>query len=250
MQPADMCAIAVMAKAPRAGQVKTRLCPPLTPEAATRMSAAFLRDITTNLALAGREVPIHGFVAYAPAGMEARFDGMLAPGTRLVLADGASMAPGVTGFGRCLLQAVQQLFARGYGFACVLNADSPTLPTSVLVELARRLAAPGDRCVLGAAEDGGYYALGVKQVHAGLFADIDWSTGRVAEQTRERARGLRLDLVELPVWYDVDDRAALDRLVSELSGARRSDGRVPYAAPATAACVRALDLPALLAAVV
>lgn len=248
MQPADMCAIAVMAKAPRAGQVKTRLCPPLTPEMATRMSAAFLRDITTNLSLAGREVPIHGFVAYAPAGMAARFDGMLAPGTRLVLADGSGVAPSVTGFGRCLLQAAERLFAQGYGSACVLNADSPTLPTSVLVELARLLAAPGDRCVLGAAEDGGYYALGMKQAHARLFADIDWSTARVAEQTRERARDLRLDLIELPVWYDVDDRVALERLLAELSGARRDDGRVPYAAPATAACVRALDVPGLLAA--
>ena len=48
------CAIAVMAKAPQAGRSKTRLCPPLLPEQAAALSAAFLRDTTENLAVAAR----------------------------------------------------------------------------------------------------------------------------------------------------------------------------------------------------
>ena len=50
------CAIGVMAKAPRPGFAKTRLCPPLRAEQAAALSAAFLRDITENIALAARQL--------------------------------------------------------------------------------------------------------------------------------------------------------------------------------------------------
>jgi len=69
-----VCAIAVMAKAPVAGRNKTRLHPAVSPEAATRLHAAFLRDITATIRHAGECTPIEGFVAYAPAGSEALFD--------------------------------------------------------------------------------------------------------------------------------------------------------------------------------
>jgi uncharacterized protein len=219
------CAIGVMAKAPRPGFCKTRLCPPLQPDQAAALSAAFLRDITENIALAAREAAITGYIAYAPEGTEALFDGHLASGTRLLLADGSPlMPPDVEGFGRCLLHAVLAMLARDHGSAVVLNSDSPTLPTALLVRTARALAAPGDRIVLGPADDGGYYLLGMKAAHAHLFANIVWSTDTVAETTRLRAGELGLEVVELPSWYDVDDHEALNRLVAETSG---------YAAPFT-----------------
>lgn len=236
---AGHCAIAVMAKAPRPGQVKTRLSPVLQPHEASEMSAAFLRDVTANIALASQEAAISGWIAYAPAGSERLFEGMLEPGTRLVLADGAiEPPPGVQGFGLCLLHAGQSLLDGGADAVCLLNSDSPTLPTALLVEAARLLAAPGDRVVLGPAEDGGYYLLGFKHLHAGLFAEIAWSTELVAAQTRERAAGLGLELVELAAWYDVDDPAALRRLVKGGSGGNL----LPYSAPATTALVTRLGL--------
>jgi rSAM/selenodomain-associated transferase 1 len=243
------CAIAVMAKAPRPGQVKTRLVPPLTPAAAASLSASFLRDITENIALAAREAAIHGYVAYAPAGFEAGFAGMLAAGTRLVLADGAGVrAERVEGFGRSLLHAAQALFAAGHDAVCLLNSDSPTLPTRLLVDAAAALAAPGGRVVLGPAEDGGYYMIGMKAPHAPLFGDIAWSTESVAAATRERARELGLPVVELEAWYDVDDAASLRRLCRELSSGQRSGGLSPYDAPATADCLARLGIFDLLAA--
>jgi len=226
------CAIAIMAKAPQPGRSKTRLIPRVSPRQAAALSAAFLRDVSGNVAAAARDAPIKGFVAYAPAGGADLFDGMLAPGTGLLLADGTiACPPGVLGFGRCLLHATQALLADGHASVCVLNADSPTLPTDYLRQSANVLAAPGDRVVLGPAEDGGYYLLGMKQAHAGLFADIDWSTERVFDQTCARAASLGLELVLLPPWYDVDEPASLDRLRTELA-----DGGAAgiYAAPATA----------------
>lgn len=243
------CAIAVMAKAPVPGQVKTRLMPPLTAAMAAALSAGFLRDITENIALAAREAPIDGYVAYAPAGCEEVFDGMLAPGTGLVLADGAAVsAPRVAGFGRCLLHAAQSLFEKGYDAVCLLNSDSPTLPTALLSQAAAALAEDSDRIVLGAAEDGGYYVLGIKAPHRHLFEAVTWSTSAVAGETRERARALGLPVVELEPWYDVDDRMSLDRLCRHLSDGRRVNGLAPFRAAATQDCIKRLGLQELLPA--
>jgi rSAM/selenodomain-associated transferase 1 len=210
------CAIGVMAKAPRAGRSKTRLCPPLSHDQAARLSAAFLRDTTANLAEAAGLAPIVPYAAYAPCGTEALLQAHLADGTALILADGSpDMPPGVDGFGRCLMHAIQGMLAQGHRAACVLNSDSPTLPIGRLVQAADYLLAPGDRVVMGPADDGGYYLLGLKTAHASLFAGIDWSTPRVAEQTRQRAREAGLQLVELDSWYDVDDVRSLHRLLTE-----------------------------------
>ncbi len=243
MDRQQCCAIGVMAKAPQAGRSKTRLCPPLLPEQAAALSAAFLRDVTENIALAARFAPIHGFAAYAPAGSEAAFDGCLAERIGLVLADGSPPMPdAVQGFGRCLLHAVQAMLGLGFGAACVLNSDSPTLPTALLMQAARALLAPGDRVVLGPAEDGGYYLLGVKAANAHLFADIAWSTDTVAEATRERAATLGLAVMVLATWYDVDDRAALGRLLAETAGEAEAGGLQPYKAETTAAVLNQLRL--------
>ncbi len=228
-----------MAKAPRPGFCKTRLTPLLSPEQACELSRAFLHDITTNLFAAARQAPITPFVAYAPAGDEALFDAILAPGTRLVLANGAGDMPeGVAGFGRCLLQSVRALLADGFTSVCVLNADSPTLPTAYLVQAACLLEEGAAGAVMGPAEDGGYYLLGMRSAHAGLFEDISWSTDMVAGQTRARARSAGLALAELPAWYDVDDAAALRRLLADTD----TPGGLAYSAPATTSCVGRLGL--------
>jgi uncharacterized protein len=240
MKRQGICAMGVMAKAPQPGRAKTRLCPPLRPEQAAQLSAAFLRDITENIALAAGVAPIRGCIAYAPMGSEHWFDGHLAEGTGFVLADGSPVMPdNVQGFGRCLLHAVQAMLGSGYGAACVVNSDSPTLPTEFLVRAAQALLEPGERVVLGPADDGGYYLLGMKRAYAHLFADIAWSTGEVAAATRDRARSLGLDVVMLPVWYDVDDAASLSRLKVELAGV--VERIQPYNATATRAYVERIE---------
>ena len=234
--PAQTCAIAVIAKAPRPGHVKTRLQGVLNPEEAASLGTAFLKDTLANLVRAGRDIPIAPFIAYAPAGQEARFDGLLSPGAELVLADGANgEAPGVTGFGRVLLDATRTLLARGYGAVCVLGADSPTLPTGQLVRAAQVLLRHEADAVLGPADDGGYYLLGLTQPHPEPFANITWSTDSVANQTRAQIARAGLRLAELQTWHDIDDPPALARLVSELEGGR-------HPAAHTAAIAAALNL--------
>lgn len=237
-----ICAVAVMAKAPRPGHVKTRLHGLLTPEEASQLGAAFLSDATANVGAAARIAPVHGYVAYAPAGEAGRLDGLLAPGTRLTLADGVGgQAPGVEGFGRSLLHATRTLLGMGYGAACVLSADSPTLPTAWLARAAERLLAPGRRAVLGPADDGGYWLLGMQTSERELYARIPWSTEAVAAATTERAREIGLPLSRLGTWFDVDDRGSLKRLVRELNAPAEGVER-PFAAPSTARCVAGLGL--------
>jgi hypothetical protein len=233
-----------MAKAPQPGKVKTRLVPPLTAEEATALNAAFLRDITDNIAAAGVTVPLAGFVAYAPAGTAATFDGLLAPRTDLVLADGSiAMPDAITGIGRSLLHAMTSLLAQGFAGVCLVNSDSPTLPTTFLRDAVTALMQPGERMVLGVAEDGGYYLIGLKSPHAALFHDIDWSTDRVSAQTLERAHRMDLEVVELPPWFDVDDAGDLARLIETLAGAGTLSDY--YAAPATRAWVDRVGIAAL-----
>jgi hypothetical protein len=207
---------------------------------AALMSAAFLGDVMGNLAEAASASPIVPYVAFAPSGAERAFDGIVDGGTHMLLADGAIEAPpGVEGFGRSLLHAIRALLRRGHGAACVLNADSPNLPTRLLLQAHAALAREGEHIVLGPAEDGGYYLLGMKAEHATLFSQISWSSDQVAEQTRARAACLGLPVIELESWYDVDEPATLKRLLSEL----RQPGRLgQYAAPRTLACAARIGL--------
>jgi uncharacterized protein len=228
------CGIAIMAKASAPGRTKTRLVPPLTFEQAAALNTAFLKDIAGNVLRAGRHAAITGYAAFAPPGSEEFFHRTLPPAIGLIGA-------GLPNFGDCLLHTIVEIFARGHAAAVVLNSDSPTLPTALLVETAEMLARPGERAVLGPSSDGGYYLLGLKTAHRRLFEDIAWSTERVAEQTLERAREIRLDIHTLPVWYDVDDSEGLRRLRGEIRRTRAAEGRLtPHYPAATAALMRSL----------
>jgi rSAM/selenodomain-associated transferase 1 len=231
---AQCCAIAVMAKAPRVGGSKTRLVPPLTAQQAARLSACFIRDAVANIGEAARQAAIDGYIAYTPPGAEGEFGPLLTEGTRLLPSRRAGLAAS-------LHDAAADLLAAGYGSVCLVNSDSPTLPTAVLVEAARILSRGGDRIVIGPAEDGGYYLIGLKRAYARVFEDIVWSTPTVFAQTIERAHEIGIEPLVLPMWYDVDDVAALQRLRAELLGWQdRSDCRGPYHAPQTAAFMRDL----------
>jgi uncharacterized protein len=235
--PQVSCGIAVMAKASKPGRSKTRLCPPLTPDEAARFNTSFLQDIGVNIAAAGRQANISGYMAYGPPGSQDFFRDIL----RDVLPSVGLLEAWLPNFGDCLLRAITAQFERGHTGAVVLNSDSPTLPTSLLVETAQLLAEPGERAVLGPSTDGGYYLLGLKQPHARLFEDIDWSTERVARQTLERAREIGLSVHILPAWYDVDDAEAMRTLHSELcEGASFASDLTSHKAPHTAVLLRAL----------
>jgi uncharacterized protein len=216
------CALAVMTKVPQAGMSKTRLTPPLTATEAAALSACFLRDTCENIARISLEGTTAGVAAYTPLGAEGFFNGLLPNSFGLLSQRGET-------FGEKLFNASEDLLSSGFASLCLIDSDSPTLPTEFLRAAVSTLTRPGDRVVLGPAEDGGYYLIGLKNSHRYLFDDIDWSTSRVLNQTIARAKEINLPVVILPMWFDVDDAATLRHLCNELF---LTNGKPPAAASA------------------
>ena len=206
--PTGLCALAVMTKAPCAGKVKTRLIPPLSAEEAAALNICFLRDITFSIQQATGLAPAQGIAVYTPVGAEDSYRGIL-PEDFLLLPQRGE------GFGERLLFAVEDLLRLGFASVCLINSDSPTVPSAVFAEAAQILSRHDD-VVLGPSEDGGYYLIGLKKLQPRLFEKIDWSTDRVLKQTMDRAAELHVQTHLLPSGFDVDDCATLQRLCETL----------------------------------
>lgn len=219
----NICALGIMTKAPEAGKVKTRLIPPLTAQEASELNVCFLHDLGRSINLASRQGLARGVGVYTPVGAEAAYENVLPDGFFLLPQRGS-------GFGERLSFAAQDLFKLGFASVCLINSDSPTVPASSFEQAASELAKPGDRVVLGPSLDGGYYLIGLKQMHKRVFEEIDWSTESVLGQTVERAMETGINVHLLPGGFDVDDRSALGHLCDELLG----DNRIStQAAPST-----------------
>ena len=112
----------------------------------------------------------------------------------------------------------------------LVGSDLPTLPAERVVEALDLLRGPGDRVVLGPANDGGYYLIGLvartgDQAVPDLFTDVRWSTEWARTDTVAAADRCGLAVELLGDWYDIDDEKGLQRLQAELAteaGARRA----------------------------
>jgi rSAM/selenodomain-associated transferase 1 len=215
----NICALAVMTKAPLAGKVKTRLVPPLTHEQAAQLNICFLRDTADAITKACGGTA-RGVGVYTPHGSEAAYIDVLPQNFQLLPQRGE-------GFGERLSFAATDLFQCGFSSVCLIDSDSPTVSTDIYAKAVELLATPDDRVVLGPADDGGYYLIGMKREHPQLFERIDWSTERVLEQTKHRAQELKLEVELLPAGYDVDDAVSLERLRAELLSNESSSDSAP-----------------------
>jgi len=216
-----LCALAVMTKAPRAGQVKTRLVPPLTPHEAAELNKCFLRDTARGISSATTDNDARGIAVYTPIGTESAYDDILPGDFSLLPQRGID-------FGERLHFAVEDLFKCGFESVCLIDSDSPTVPAENFATAVELLGASDDRIVLGPSDDGGYYLIGLKRPHGQLFEEIAWSTERVLEQTIQRAAELGVEVKLLPAGYDVDDAASLRRLYDELLAETASTNTAPH----------------------
>ncbi|HEY6071305.1 MAG TPA: TIGR04282 family arsenosugar biosynthesis glycosyltransferase [Chthoniobacterales bacterium] len=216
----NLCALAVMTKAPRAGQVKTRLVPPLTAEQAAQLNICFLRD-TARAITEACGANARGIGVYTPAGSESAYLDILPPNFELLPQRG-------DGFGERLTFAAADLFQCGFASVCLIDSDSPTVSAEAYRQAVELLSQPKDCVVLGPSDDGGYYLIGIKRKHPELFERIDWSTERVCDQTKQRAQELGLEVNLLPAGYDVDDGASLQRLRDELLSSKSPSEVAPH----------------------
>ena len=202
--------LAIAAKQPESGRVKTRIAAEIGDDQAAELCRCALHD---TLALASAVVHVTRAVSYAPATAEARrYFETEAPAFELLPQHGADLG-----------QRMQDLFSRlmqRFSPVVLIGSDSPDLPAA-FIEGAFALLTQAD-AVLGPANDGGYYLIGLNAVQPALFERIDWSTDAVAEQTRVRARETGLRLAELPRWHDLDTVADLRLLAAPGAPATRA----------------------------
>jgi rSAM/selenodomain-associated transferase 1 len=224
------CVIAIMAKAPRPGHVKTRLLPAMSREAAARLAEAFLLDTIHRVAQVRRA---RRALLYAPRASR--------PAFRRIASDFLLIPQRSGDLGRRLASAFRDLLTLHPGPVIVIGSDAPALSTSVLqraVDVFTESAVDG---VLGPSEDGGYYLVGLRRPCAELFRGIAWSSPAVFEQTMQRARkrGLRISI--LSRWWDIDTPQDLQRLRQWL--ASRPATELPH----TRRCLKDLETAAGLA---
>lgn len=194
----DRAALVIFAKAPIAGQVKTRLCPPLTHDEAATLHGSFVLDMLerTKVAAAKLKLPIDRYLACAPSSGLVFFK-IMEERQSVQLIDQAG-----NDLGARMRQAFAAMFEKGYSRVFIVGSDIPSLPLDHYKQ-ALALLDTHD-VVLGPALDGGYYLIGLKQPRPELFADIAWSTDRVLATTQEKAASLGLKTALLPSWRDVD----------------------------------------------
>ncbi len=202
-------AVAVMAKTPGLGPVKSRLHPSLTPERATDLYRCFLLDRLDGLAALDG---VERVIAFTPEAGEPLLAAIAPPGFRLIAQRGSDL-------GERLSNLLTGLLEDGHPGAMAIDSDSPTLPMGYVSNAAKQLEDNAADLVLGPCEDGGYYLIGRRRPCPALFHDIPWSTARVLRLTLDRAgqQGLRTHL--LPMWFDVDTEPDLRRLRTEMLAA-------------------------------
>jgi rSAM/selenodomain-associated transferase 1 len=204
-------ALVIFAKAPIPGQVKTRLCPPLTADEATTLHGSFVLDTLerTRTAVAKLKLPFDRYLACSPSST-AVFFRIMEERQVVMLIDQQGDDLGVR-----MSRAFETMFARGYERVLIVGTDVPSLP----LEHYKRALTLLDKheVVLGPALDGGYYLIGLNKPTPALFENIPWSTDRVLSLTHEKANRLGLSIGLLPEWRDIDTIDDLHALIEASS---------------------------------
>ena len=199
--------IGVFAKYWEPGTVKTRLAQSIGNDPAADLYKQFIRCTLDRI-----------------SGIAARKTLVVTPQERaknfleLALDDWAIESQSDGDLGARITGYFQLAFEHQFTSVVLLGSDSPTIPRHLIQEALDQLQSHD--CVIGPANDGGYYLIGLSNLHSGhadLFEAIQWSTEHVFKQTMQRAAELKLSVHTLAAWYDVDTIEDLTRAVSDLN---------------------------------
>lgn len=201
MSRSPAIAVALFAKAPRAGMVKTRLARDLSPQAAAEFQR--LSTLATWERLVGS--PAHDAFLYCDV-QWAEFEAV-ADGGRFRLQRGSDL-------GQRMRLCLEELVGDGYDKALIVGSDSPTLPWAQLGEASAALDSAD--VVLGPSEDGGFTLIGATRVAAAMFRGVAWSRPDTRRACMAAAQDAGLRAVETRTkGYDVDTLSGLRRLAHD-----------------------------------
>lgn len=180
-----MTTLIVLAKAPVPGRVKTRLCPPCTPPEAARIAGAALVD--TLEAAAGVRTTRTVLALDGPKGP------WVPSSVRVIEQRGGGLDERIA----CAFEDVDEP-------ALLIGMDTPQVTTALLRRAVVTLDRPGVDAVLGSAEDGGWWACGLRQPLRDAFVGVRMSAPWTGIAQRRRLQSLGLNVAELPAMRDVD----------------------------------------------
>ncbi len=188
-----------MAKVPRAGNVKTRLQPFLTPERATDFAACLMCDTIEKV----KNLKNQLVIAYSPRNEREFFNRFSLSETLFVEQKGSDL-------GEKMFNTFAFAFGQNADSAVMIGTDSPTFPGEFIEEAFTYLETFD--AVLGKTSDGGFYLIGLRRLRVEIFENVEWSSPRTFKQTKENIERAGLKLKEMPEWYDVDEPADLEKL--------------------------------------
>jgi rSAM/selenodomain-associated transferase 1 len=219
-------ALAVMAKAPLAGQVKTRLLPALTAQEAAELSRSLLVDQLNHL----QELDATDFyLVFAPDEARVLMTELAPPCFCLLPQQGGDL-------GVRMETIFAKLAQMGHKNIALVGGDLPPVPLRYIVEAYAFLESSNHRVVLGPSRDGGYYLVGCNQPTPEIFQGMSWSHSQVLAQTRDKLVRLQIDYHILSRWFDIDTPDDLRHLKSVL------DAVLEKRMPNTLPLLRRLDL--------
>ncbi len=202
-------ALVVFAKAPLAGQVKTRLIGALTAEEVAQLYICFLRDTFATMEVVQEERENLSLVlCFTPPDEIEAFESADLDGCLMMAQRGDNL-------GAKLRNCLADLFELGFSKIVIIGADTPTLPEEIIIEAFEQLTSQ-NQVVIGPATDGGYYLIGMSQLQPKLFEDVNWGSENVLTETLARAGEARLTISQLPLWHDIDSPQDLEKLKLEI----------------------------------
>ncbi len=191
--PPNSAALIIFAKAPIEGYVKTRLCPPLTPDEAASLHGSLVLDVLDRCqSLKG----IDRILAGAPT-REHPFFGAMHTRFKIPVWDQVG-----DDLGARMAHAFQSALGSSYQSAIIMGTDIPGITAPLITMAYTSLQAHA--MVLGPTVDGGYYLIGLRAPAPELFENIPWSTDTVFSLTEEKAQARGLSIKILPELRDLD----------------------------------------------
>ncbi len=198
--------LVVFLKAPRVGEVKTRLAFDIGDESATEIYRACVK-----MTLAHIEPLRNKTILYVN---EAEH---LADVKQWLGSDWEYRVQQGVDLGERIQKVVDEAFQEGVQELIIVGTDSPWISWSDC-EKAFSILAKQD-VVVGPTEDGGYYLIGLSGKHHRIFDSINWGTDSVCQQTTDQARAIGLSVYSLAEGYDLDYLEDVERLIETGSGA-------------------------------
>ncbi|MFQ5823850.1 MAG: TIGR04282 family arsenosugar biosynthesis glycosyltransferase [bacterium] len=198
-----MNSIIIFVKYPTPGKVKTRLGAEIGYQAAAELYHLFM---ALTFQLVQKAFSGNIFVACEPQERLEDIKFLLPEKFHCFPQEGRDL-------GQRILHSIQYVVNCGANKIVIIGSDSPTFPSHFIGDAFNRLDTRD--LVLGPAQDGGYYLIGLKRAHRELFETIPWSSSEVLQTTTNRALEAGLTFSLLPEWYDVDGLNNLKRAAND-----------------------------------